>query len=75
MNKYVLGLDFGTNSCRALIVEVSNGTELASSIFPYPSGESGIIVDPSNPHVARQNPADYLSNKMHSVQQCFFFGL
>ncbi len=60
MNKYVLGLDFGTNSCRALIVEVSNGTELASSIFPYPSGENGIIVDSSNPHLARQNPADYL---------------
>ncbi len=60
MNKYALGLDFGTNSCRALIVEVSNGTELASSIFPYPSGEAGIIVDPSNPHVARQNPADYI---------------
>ena len=60
MNKYVLGLDFGTNSCRALIVDVSNGNELASSIFQYPSGEAGIIVDSSNPHLARQNPADYI---------------
>ncbi len=60
MDKFVLGLDFGTNSCRALIVQTSNGMELASAIFPYPSGEAGIIVDSSNPHIARQNPADYI---------------
>jgi L-ribulokinase len=60
MSKYSIGLDFGTNSCRSLIVNISNGEELASHVFNYPSGEAGVIVDQANPHLARQNPADYL---------------
>jgi L-ribulokinase len=60
MSKYVIGLDFGTNSCRSLIVDVSNGKELASNVFPYPSGKDGVIVDSADPHLARQNPADYI---------------
>lgn len=60
MSKYVIGLDFGTNSCRSLIVDVSNGKELSSNIFSYPSGKDGIIVDFADPNLARQNPADYL---------------
>jgi L-ribulokinase len=60
MNKYVIGLDFGTNSCRSSIFNISNGDELASDIFAYPSGEAGVIVDPSAPNLARQNPFDYL---------------
>jgi L-ribulokinase len=60
MGKYVIGLDFGTNSCRSLVVDVANGRELASHVFPYPSGKAGVITDPSDPNVARQNPADYI---------------
>jgi L-ribulokinase len=60
MSKYVIGLDFGTNSCRSLIVDVSNGKELASHVFSYPSGKDGVILDSADPHLARQNPADYL---------------
>ena len=60
MSKYVIGLDFGTNSCRSLIVDVANGKELAGHVFTYPSGKDGVIVDSADPHLARQNPADYL---------------
>ncbi len=60
MNKYVIGLDFGTNSCRSLIVGVTNGRELASDVFQYPSGKDGVIVDAADPNLARQNPADYV---------------
>jgi L-ribulokinase len=60
MSRYVLGLDFGTNSCRSLLVEVTSGTEIASHVFPYPSGNDGVIIDVSEPNLARQNPADYL---------------
>jgi L-ribulokinase len=60
MSRYVLGLDFGTNSCRSLLVNVASGMELASHVFPYPSGNDGVIVDASEPNLARQNPADYL---------------
>jgi L-ribulokinase len=60
MSKYAIGLDFGTNSCRSLLVDLSDGRELATHVFMYPSGEAGVITDPSNPNLARQNPADYL---------------
>jgi L-ribulokinase len=59
--KYVIGLDFGTNSCRSLLVDVTNGKELASHVFPYPTGTDGVILDALDPGLARQNPADYLS--------------
>jgi len=58
--KYSLGLDFGTNSVRALLVDVRTGRELATAIHNYESGQAGIILDPKNPNLARQNPADYL---------------
>jgi L-ribulokinase len=57
---YALGLDYGTNSVRCLIVDTSNGRELGTCIYEYETGEAGIILDPSDHNVARQNPADYL---------------
>jgi len=61
MARYAIGLDYGTNSCRSLIVNLDNGTEVASHVYAYPSGQMGVIVDPRDPNVARQNPADYRS--------------
>lgn len=60
MCAYALGLDYGTNSCRALIVDLADGRELASAVFNYPSGEQGILLDARDPNVARQNPQDYI---------------
>ncbi|HLP17743.1 MAG TPA: ribulokinase [Bacteroidota bacterium] len=60
MHTYAIGLDFGTNSCRSLIVDCADGREIASHVFGYPSGTLGVIVDPSDPMLARQNPRDYL---------------
>lgn len=59
MKKFALGLDFGTNSCRSLIVDLEDGAEVASCVISYSSGEDGIWLDPKDPNVARQNPADY----------------
>jgi len=58
--RYALGIDYGTNSCRSLLIDIDTGAELGSCVFPYPSGEMGIILDSKDPHVARQNPQDYL---------------
>jgi L-ribulokinase len=69
MSKYTIGLDFGTNSCRSLIIDVANGRELATHVFPYPSGTDGVIVDSADPHMARQNPADYLIGIEVSVNE------
>jgi L-ribulokinase len=59
-SKYSIGLDFGTNSCRSLIVNLRSGKEIATDVFNYPTGESGILIDPKDPNLARQHPRDYL---------------
>ena len=58
--KYAIGLDYGTNSVRCLIVDVANGRELGTCVYGYETGEAGIVLDPSDHNLARQNPADYL---------------
>ncbi len=62
MTKYAIGLDFGTNSCRSLVVDISDGREAAEYVFSYPSGDAGIITDAKDPNLARQNPADYIES-------------
>jgi L-ribulokinase len=57
---YTIGLDFGTNSVRCLIVDVTNGGELGTAVYEYETGQAGIILDPADHNLARQNPADYL---------------
>lgn len=59
MAKYTIGLDYGTNSVRALIVDVANGAEAASAVHIYSHGKEGVILS-SDPNLARQHPADYL---------------
>lgn len=56
----VVGLDFGTASARALVVDTQTGDELASSVFEYRHGESGVLLDSEDLHAARQEPCDYL---------------
>lgn len=58
--RFSLGLDFGTNSMRALIVDVTTGDEIAGAVSNYPSGEDGVLLDAINPNIARQHPNDYL---------------
>ena len=49
-------------------MDLSDGTEVGSTVFPYPSGEMGILLDPRDPHVARQNPQDYLDGLETVIQ-------
>ena len=58
--KLTLGFDYGTNSVRTVLVDVTNGAEVATDVHEYETGEAGIILDPSDHNLARQNPADYL---------------
>ena len=60
IRKYAIGLDFGTNSVRSLIVDTENGDEVASAVWGYKHGTAGVILD-GDPNLARQHPADYLA--------------
>lgn len=57
---YTLGLDFGTNSARAVVVDCADGREIGSAVVHYPSGQEGLLLDPTQHHLARQHPPDYL---------------
>ena len=41
---YSLGIDYGTNSVRALIVDCANGKELGTCVVDYPSGHQGVLL-------------------------------
>jgi L-ribulokinase len=64
---FAVGVDYGTNSVRTLVVDTADGREVATAVFPYPSGEAGIQLDPKDPNLARQNPADYVEGFFKSV--------
>jgi L-ribulokinase len=64
---FTIGVDFGTNSVRAIVADCAGGRLLGTSVFDYPSGDQGVLLDARDPHVARQNPADYLAGLAPSI--------
>jgi len=64
---FTIGVDYGTNSVRAIVVDTTDGRVVGTRVFDYPSGEQGVILDPKQPHLARQNPADYIDGLRHAV--------
>jgi L-ribulokinase len=67
MPKYALGLDYGTNSVRALIADVATGNEVGTCVWNYAHGEAGIVLDTTDPDLARQHPQDYIDGIEQSV--------
>jgi L-ribulokinase len=64
MVKYTIGVDFGTESGRALLVDVSDGREVATHVYPYADGVIDDVLPTTRvklpPDFALQNPADYI---------------
>jgi L-ribulokinase len=66
--QYTIGLDYGTNSVRCLIVNVANGAEVATAVWGYEHGTAGVILS-RDPNLARQHPADYLNGAELTIRQ------
>ncbi len=66
--QYTIGLDYGTNSVRALLVDTADGREIATAIWGYEHGHSGVVLG-RDPNLARQHPADYLKGAEIAIRQ------
>ena len=64
--KYVIGLDFGTDSCRALIVDAFNGHEVAVGVSFYTRWKAGLYCDARDSRY-RQHPLDYIESMIEAV--------
>lgn len=64
--KYVIGLDFGTDSCRALVVDAQNGKEIATGVSFYPRWKAGLYCD-AHSNRYRQHPSDYIESLTEAV--------
>lgn len=67
--RFAIGIDFGTNSVRAVVADTAMGEEIATAVYNYPSGQQGILIDDRDPDLARQHPADYLSGMKSVVRE------
>ena len=65
-NKYVIGIDYGTDSVRALVVNANTGETAGTSVFEYPRWKAGKYCDPAVSRF-RQHPLDYLEGLEASV--------
>src|SRR3974377_492780 len=67
-SKFSIGLDYGTNSVRCLIVNVATGAEVGTAVWNYEHGDQGVILG-RDPSLARQHPADYLKGSEVTMRQ------
>ena len=65
--KYVIGIDYGTDSVRSVVVDTSNGKFAGSSVFEYPRWKKGLYCDPSI-NQFRQHPLDFIEGLEKSVR-------
>src|SRR6476620_3372426 len=66
---YVIGVDYGTDSVRSVIVDASNGNEISSSVFYYPRWKDGLFCDASVNRF-RQHPSDYVEGVEYTIKDC-----
>lgn len=67
-NKVVIGVDYGTDSCRALVVDGITGEELGNSVQYYPRWKEGLYCDPQSNRY-RQHPLDYIETLENSIKE------
>jgi len=73
MERYALGLDFGTLDARAVLVNIKTGEEVATSAYSYPDGVIDEVLPDGKtklgPDWALQNPADYLTALQYIIPE------
>lgn len=68
-DQFVIGVDFGTDSVRSILVHAGDGTEIASSVYAYPRWKKRLYCNPSANRF-RQHPADYIEGIEATIKTC-----
>src|SRR5215471_12613363 len=68
-HSYVIGVDYGTDSVRSVLVDASNGAEVSSSVFAYPRWKAGCYCNASI-NQFRQHPLDYMEGLEVTIKDC-----
>jgi L-ribulokinase len=66
---FVIGVDYGTDSVRSVLVDAADGSEIASSVFYYPRWKEGKYCIPSS-NQFRQHPLDYVEGLESTIKDC-----
>ena len=69
MDQFVIGVDYGSDSVRSVIVDAKKGKELASSVFYYPRWQQGLYCDATQ-NQFRQHPLDYVEGLEQTIKDC-----
>ena len=67
MDKYTIGMDFGSDSVRALVVNTRTGEELATAVHNYARWKQGLYCEPSK-NKFRQHPLDYIEGIENTIK-------
>ncbi|MBS7566674.1 ribulokinase [Mucilaginibacter sp. Bleaf8] len=68
-SSYVIGVDYGSDSVRSVIVDTASGQELASSVFYYPRWQKQLYCNAAQ-NQFRQHPLDYMEGLEQTVKAC-----
>ncbi len=66
---YVIGVDYGSDSVRTIIVNANNGKEIVSSVFYYPRWKKQLYCN-ANENQFRQHPLDYVEGLEYTIKDC-----
>ena len=69
LSNFVIGVDYGTDSVRSVIVNAANGKEVATSVYYYSRWQQGLYCNaPENQF--RQHPQDYIDGLETTIKNC-----
>ncbi|MBC7889215.1 MAG: ribulokinase [Ferruginibacter sp.] len=68
-DQFVIGVDYGTDSVRSIIVNAANGNEIAAAVFYYPRWKEGLYCDAAL-NQFRQHPLDYVEGLEQTIKSC-----
>jgi len=67
--QYVIGIDYGTDSVRSVLINVANGDEIASSVYYYKRWKEKMYCD-ATANQFRQHPKDYIEGLECTIKDC-----